>query len=115
MKLSLSKILNQFIRIIFLLIGISCCFSIFEPSLFDSDYFFDPDYIALKILCLFLFCAGISLIYFSLRAWPKGIGFFECINNQSAANLLFETSITWLKEKKIEAMDGPINFGEKDK
>ncbi|MCP4846824.1 MAG: hypothetical protein GY899_02625 [Verrucomicrobiaceae bacterium] len=77
MKFSISKILIQFIRIIFLLIGIVCCFSIFEPSLFDPDHLFDPDYIALKILCLFLFCAGISLIYFSLRAWPKVIGFFE--------------------------------------
>ena len=44
-----------------------------------------------------------------------GIGFFECINDQKAANLLFETSISWLKERNIEAMDGPINFGEKEK
>ena len=44
-----------------------------------------------------------------------GIGFFECINNQSAANALFETSIAWLKKRNIEAMDGPINFGEKEK
>ena len=44
-----------------------------------------------------------------------GVGFFECINNQEAANLLFEASVAWLKERKIEAMDGPINFGEKEK
>ena len=44
-----------------------------------------------------------------------GIGFFECINNQKVANLLFEKSVSWLKEKNIEAMDGPINFGEKEK
>ena len=44
-----------------------------------------------------------------------GIGFFECINDQKTANLLFETSISWLKERNIEAMDGPINFGERDK
>ena len=44
-----------------------------------------------------------------------GIGFFECINNQEAANLLFETAVAWLKERNIEAMDGPINFGEKEK
>ena len=44
-----------------------------------------------------------------------GIGFFECINNQKAANILFETAIDWLKKRNIEAMDGPINFGEKEK
>ena len=44
-----------------------------------------------------------------------GVGFFECINNQEAANLLFAESVSWLKERKIEAMDGPINFGEKEK
>ena len=44
-----------------------------------------------------------------------GIGFFECINDQTAANLLFEKSMHWLKKRKMEAMDGPINFGEKEK
>ncbi len=44
-----------------------------------------------------------------------GIGFFECINNQEAANMLFDTAKKWLAFRKIEAMDGPINFGETDK
>lgn len=44
-----------------------------------------------------------------------GMGFFECINDQSAANLLFDTCKQWLIEREMEAMDGPINFGEKDK
>jgi GNAT superfamily N-acetyltransferase len=44
-----------------------------------------------------------------------GIGFFECINDQSAADLLFDTCKSWLTERGMEAMDGPINFGEKDK
>lgn len=44
-----------------------------------------------------------------------GIGFFECINDQAAANLLFDTSRQWLSEQGMEAMDGPINFGERDK
>jgi len=43
-----------------------------------------------------------------------GIGFFECINDQDAANLLFDTAKNWLADQKIEAMDGPINFGERD-
>lgn len=44
-----------------------------------------------------------------------GIGFFECINNQTAANLLFDTAKEWLQSQGIEAMDGPINFGERDR
>lgn len=44
-----------------------------------------------------------------------GIGFFECINNQEAADLLFNTAKVWLQQKNVEAMDGPINFGERDK
>lgn len=44
-----------------------------------------------------------------------GMGFFECINNQHAANILFDTASEWLKERGMEAMDGPVNFGETDK
>ena len=42
------------------------------------------------------------------------IGYFECINKQEAADLLFNTAKTWLNDQGTEAMDGPINFGEKD-
>jgi hypothetical protein len=44
-----------------------------------------------------------------------GIGFFECINNQEAANLLFEEAKKWLENEGMGAMDGPINFGERDR
>jgi len=44
-----------------------------------------------------------------------GIGFFECIDNQEAANFLFDHCKKWLQERGMEAMDGPINFGERDK
>ena len=44
-----------------------------------------------------------------------GMGFFECINDQSAADLLFDTARQWLQSKGMEAMDGPINFGERDR
>jgi len=43
-----------------------------------------------------------------------GLGFFECINDQSAANQLFEKARVWLLENGMEAMDGPVNFGETD-
>ncbi len=44
-----------------------------------------------------------------------GMGFFECINNQQAAFLLFDTARKWLEEKGMQAMEGPVNFGEKDR
>ena len=44
-----------------------------------------------------------------------GLGFFECINDQKAAFLLFDTAKAWLESEGMEAMDGPINFGERDK
>ena len=44
-----------------------------------------------------------------------GIGFFECSNNQQAADLLMDNAKHWLIQKGMQAMDGPINFGERDK
>ncbi len=41
-----------------------------------------------------------------------GCGFFECTDDQEAANLLFDTAKNWLHENGMEAMDGPINFDE---
>ncbi|MFM2386337.1 MAG: hypothetical protein RL660_1094 [Bacteroidota bacterium] len=50
------------------------------------------------------------------QAQPTGgMGFFECPNNQEAANLLLDTAKRWLQSEGMEAMDGPINFGERDK
>lgn len=43
-----------------------------------------------------------------------GCGFFECINNQDAANILFDQAKTWLSEHGMQAMLGPVNFGEND-
>lgn len=44
-----------------------------------------------------------------------GIGFFDCTDNQQAADLLFSTAKAWLMANGAEAMDGPINFGDRDK
>jgi hypothetical protein len=41
-----------------------------------------------------------------------GCGFFECIKNQDAAGILFTAARDWLKSNGLEAMDGPVNFGE---
>ena len=44
-----------------------------------------------------------------------GVGFFECINDQAAADLLLDKGRHWLIQHGMEAMDGPINFGERDR
>jgi len=44
-----------------------------------------------------------------------GMGFFECINDQHAAFRLLDAARHWLEERGMEAMDGPVNFGERDK
>jgi hypothetical protein len=44
-----------------------------------------------------------------------GIGFFDCINDQPAADMLFDVAKHWLMQKGMQAMDGPINFGERDR
>ena len=43
-----------------------------------------------------------------------GIGFFEVIDSREAAFILFNKAIEWHTSHGMEAMDGPINFGEND-
>ena len=43
-----------------------------------------------------------------------GIGFFECIEDDEAGRILLQTAFDWLTEMEVEAIDGPINFGEKE-
>ncbi len=51
----------------------------------------------------------------SFKQPTGGLGFFECIENFEAASLLFDTAKEWLMARGMEAMDGPINFGENNK
>jgi len=44
-----------------------------------------------------------------------GIGFFDCIDDQETANFIFDFCKNWLQDRGMEAMDGSINFGERDK
>jgi len=60
------------------------------------------------------------LAVFGNKKYPQdqptgGIGFFECDNNQDAANYLFDRAKEWLQARGMEAIDGPINFGERDR
>ena len=43
-----------------------------------------------------------------------GCGFFEAIDDQELATTLFDAARDWLKERGMEAMDGPVNFGSRD-
>lgn len=44
-----------------------------------------------------------------------GVGFFDCIHCQETANFIFDFCKDWLQKRGMEAMDGSINFGERDK
>jgi hypothetical protein len=51
-----------------------------------------------------------------LNEYPVGgIGFFECVNDEEAARRLFACAEQYLAQWEIRAIDGPINFGERDK
>ena len=43
-----------------------------------------------------------------------GVGFFEVIESREAAFFLFDKAKAWLISSGMEAMDGPVNFGEND-
>ena len=50
----------------------------------------------------------------ALESQPTGgCGFFECIDRQEAADLLFDAARDWLAARGMEAMDGPVNFGQR--
>jgi len=44
-----------------------------------------------------------------------GLGFFECIDDTTAAHALFDAGIDWLKKKSISSVEAPVNYGERDK
>lgn len=43
-----------------------------------------------------------------------GMGFFESIDDQNTANFIIDTAKNWLESQGMEAMDGPVNFGERN-
>ncbi|RZK62416.1 MAG: hypothetical protein EOO59_02625 [Hymenobacter sp.] len=44
-----------------------------------------------------------------------GLGFFECLDDQAAANQLFDAACQWVQARGMLAVDGPINFGDRDR
>ncbi|MBK7028841.1 MAG: GNAT family N-acetyltransferase [Bacteroidales bacterium] len=51
---------------------------------------------------------------FTFQQPTGGLGFFESVNDQEAAYMLFDICREWLAARGMQAMDGPINFGEND-
>lgn len=43
-----------------------------------------------------------------------GIGFFECVNDDTAAGMLLDVATQWLRTKGMQAVDGPVNLGERN-
>ncbi len=44
-----------------------------------------------------------------------GLGFFECVDDADAARQLFDAATGWLRARGMLAVDGPINFGDRDR
>ncbi len=44
-----------------------------------------------------------------------GLGFFESVREEAVAERLLSTAEDWLRRRGMQAVDGPINFGERDK
>jgi ribosomal protein S18 acetylase RimI-like enzyme len=59
--------------------------------------------------------AFIDKIRSSANSQPTGgMGFFEVVEDRDAAFILFDTAKQWLADQGMQAMDGPVNFGEND-
>ncbi len=43
-----------------------------------------------------------------------GCGFFESIDEEEVAFMLFDAAVAWLTTKGFQAVDGPINFGSRE-
>jgi hypothetical protein len=92
--------------------------SIFDPQ--ENKYFQDGDAIRWVLVNADGKPIGrIAAFYNNTKAQKYnppagGIGFFECINDQEAAFLLFDAAAEWLHHRGMGSMDGPVNFGEND-
>lgn len=66
-------------------------------------------------------CVGRVAAFYNIKNNPKnqpptgGMGFFESENNRETAFALFDSCRNWLQAKGMEAMDGPVNFGDRDR
>ncbi|MEA1886270.1 MAG: GNAT family N-acetyltransferase [Bacteroidota bacterium] len=55
--------------------------------------------------------------YYRSKAYRQptgGVGFFEVVEDEKAAFMLFDTAVEWLKDNGMEAVDGPVTFGSNE-
>ena len=92
--------------------------SVFDPS--QNRFFNDGDAIRWVLMDKNAKPVGrIAAFYNMKKARSQKVlagsaGYFECINDQTAADLLFDKAGEWLKIKGFKAMDASVNFGEND-
>ena len=54
--------------------------------------------------------------YSQRQPYPTGgVGYFECIDNDDYAGALFREAEAWLRRHGMQAADGPVHFGGRDK
>ena len=64
--------------------------------------------------CIGRVAAFINGMTYNLDDYKVGqMGFFECINEEKAAFMLFDKCVEWLKSEKMDCVEGPVNFGER--
>ncbi|MDG5799557.1 GNAT family N-acetyltransferase [Marinilabiliaceae bacterium ANBcel2] len=91
---------------------------IFDPS--ANDYFSHGEAERFVLIDDDGLPAGRVAVFINRKkAWnysqpTGGFGFFESIEDKSVAFSLFNRAKEWLSKRGMEAMDGPINFGEND-
>jgi len=62
--------------------------------------------------------AGRISAFYSVQDDKKikgGFGFFECSENDEVAGYLLEVAIKWLTDQGCTSIEGPVNFGDKDR
>lgn len=91
--------------------------SVFDPM--KNDQFVGGEAIRWILLDTTGQCIGRIAAFYNTESAAReeqptgGSGFFECIDNQDAANILFDAARDWLATKGMEAMDGGVNFGDR--
>ena len=60
-------------------------------------------------------CAGRIAAFYLPGADTGQVGFFETIRDEGVAHELFRTAERWLQEHGCTGIEGPVNFGEKDR
>ncbi len=56
----------------------------------------------------------IAAFHYGAEDREAGMGFFECIDNEQAAAMLFDTAAEWLRRQGHHRCEAPVNFGQRE-